>query len=130
MGRVLLYCVDGLGKHCFFFERLNHSTAVLFGALLTALVGLAAGWAIGDLVRRYRHGVEQLDALRQQLPQPYAAVLFQERQLREIRGVLNDLHKIFAPFQKASKNGPLKPHKITMPDGSQRDREEGSGYRG
>src|SRR5579875_1534433 len=52
------------------------------------------GWAIGDLMRRYRHGVEQLDTLRRQLPQPYSAVLFQQRQLREIRAVLNDLHKM------------------------------------
>jgi hypothetical protein len=67
---------------------------VLLGMLMMAGIGLGAGWAIGDLTRRYRQGVEQLDALRRQLPQPYSAVLFQQRQLREIRGVLNDLHKM------------------------------------
>jgi hypothetical protein len=54
----------------------------------------------GDLVRRYRQGVEQLDALRQRLPQPYFALLFQQRQLREIRGVLNDLHKMVRAVSK------------------------------
>jgi hypothetical protein len=37
---------------------------------------------------------KQLDALRQRLPQSYSTLLFQQRQLREIRGVLNDLHKM------------------------------------
>jgi uncharacterized protein (DUF3084 family) len=77
---------------------MNHS--VLFGTLLTGGVGLLAGWAIGDLIRRYRHGVEQLDALRRQLPQPYTAVLFQQRQLREIRGELNDIHKMVRAVTK------------------------------
>ena len=72
---------------------MNHHTALL-GMLMAAGVGLAAGWALGDLIRRYRQGVEQLDALRRQLPQPYSAVMFQQRQPREIRGVLNDLHKM------------------------------------
>ena len=71
---------------------------VLLGMLM--MVGLAAGWAIGDLLRRYRQGVEQLDDLRRQLPQPYTAVLFQQRQLREIRGVLNDVHKMVCGVTK------------------------------
>jgi hypothetical protein len=78
---------------------MNHP--VLFGTLLTGGVGLLAGWAVGDLLRRYRQGVEQLDALRRQLPQPYTAVLFQQRQLREIRGVVNDLHKMVRGVTKA-----------------------------
>jgi hypothetical protein len=78
---------------------MNHHAA-LFGMLMTAAVGLAAGWAIGDLMRRYRQGVEQLDALRRQLPQPYTAALFQQRQLREIRGVLNDVHKMVCGVTK------------------------------
>ncbi len=80
---------------------MNHSAAVLFAALLSILVGLAAGWALGDLTRRYRQGVEQLDALRRQLPQPSSAVLIQQRQLREIRGVLNDLHKMVRAVTKS-----------------------------
>ena len=65
----------------------NHTAAVLFGMLMSAAIGLIGGWAIGDLVRRYRQGAEQLDVLRRQLPHPYSAVLFQERQLRELRGI-------------------------------------------
>jgi hypothetical protein len=85
---------------------MNHHTAVLFGTVLTAAVGLAAGWALGDLVRRYRQGVEQLDTLRRQLPQPYSTVLFQQRQLREIRGTLNDLHKMVRGVTKSLENRP------------------------
>jgi len=85
---------------------MNHHTAALLGAGLTTAVGLVAGWALGDLVRRYRHGVEQLDTLRRQLPQPYSAVLFQQRQLREIRGVLNDLHKMVRGVTKSLENHP------------------------
>jgi hypothetical protein len=77
---------------------MNHP--VLFGTLLTGAVGAVAGWAAGDLTRRYCHGVEQLDALRRQLPQPYTAILFQERQLRQIRGVLNDVHKMVRAVTK------------------------------
>ena len=81
---------------------MNHYTAAaLFETMLAGSVGLAAGWAIGDLVRRYRHGVQQLDALRRQLPQPYSAILFQQRQLREMRGVLNDLHKMVRAVTKS-----------------------------
>jgi len=79
----------------------NYTTAALFGMLTAAGVGLAAGWAIGDLSRRYRQRVEQLDTLRRQLPQPYSTVLFQERQLKEIRGVLNDAHKMLVAVTKA-----------------------------
>jgi hypothetical protein len=52
---------------------MNHHT-VLLGTLMAAGTGLVAGWAIGDLMRRYWQGVEQLDTLRRQLPQPYSAV--------------------------------------------------------
>ncbi len=83
---------------------MNHP--ILFGSLLTGGVGLLAGWAVGDLMRRYRQGVEQLDALRRQLPQPYSALLFQERQLREIRGVLNDLHKMVRAVTKGLEKQP------------------------
>ena len=84
----------------------DHTAAALFGVLMAAGVGLVAGWAIGDLTRRYRQGVQQLDDLRRQLPQPYAAVLFQERQLREIRGVLNDAHKMLRAVTKSLEKHP------------------------
>jgi hypothetical protein len=83
---------------------MNHHT-VLFG-MMAAGTGLVAGWAIGDLLRRYRQGVEQLDALRRQLPQPYFAVLFQERQLREMRSVINDAHKHILAVSKGLEKQP------------------------
>jgi uncharacterized membrane-anchored protein YhcB (DUF1043 family) len=84
---------------------MNHHT-VLFGTLMAAGIGLVAGWAIGDLVRRYRQGVEQLDTLRRQLPQPYSAVLFQQRQLKEMRSVLNDAHKHILAVSKGLEKPP------------------------
>jgi hypothetical protein len=60
----------------------------------------------GGLVRRYRQGVEQLDALRQRLPQSYSTLLFQQRQLREIRGVLNDLYKMMRAVSKSLEKRP------------------------
>ena len=84
----------------------NHTAAALFGVLMSAAVGLIGGWAIGDLVRRYRQGAEQLDALRRQLPQPYSTVLFQEHQLRELRGVVNDTHRMIRAVTKSLENRP------------------------
>jgi hypothetical protein len=57
-------------------------------------------------VRRYRQGLEQLDTLRRQLPQPYSTLLFQQRQLREIRGELNDLHKMVRAVSKGLEKRP------------------------
>ena len=85
---------------------MNNHTAVLFGIVLSAGIGLIGGWTIGDLVRRYRQGAEQLDALRRQLPQPYSTVLFQERQLRELRGVVNDTHRMIRAVTKSLENRP------------------------
>ena len=84
----------------------NHSAAALFGILMSAGIGLIGGWAIGDLVRRYRQGTEQLNALRRQLPQPYSAVLFQQRQLKELRGVVNDVHRMVRAVTKSLENRP------------------------
>lgn len=74
---------------------MNRQIAVAFlGMATTAGAGLIAGWAIGDLTRRYRHGVEQLDQLRRQLERASSAAPTPERQIREMRSVLNDLHKM------------------------------------
>jgi hypothetical protein len=84
----------------------DHTTAVLFGILLATALDLVAGWAIGDLTRRYRQGVRELDSLRRQLPEPYSAVLFQQRQLREIRSVLNDAHRLIHAVSKGLEKRP------------------------
>ena len=43
--------------------------------------------------------------LRRQLPQPYSAVMLQQRQLKELRGVVNDAHRIHA-VTKSLENRP------------------------
>ena len=83
---------------------MNHP--ILFGILLTGGVCLLTGLAIGDLYCRYRQGVEQLDALRRQLPEPYSAVFFLQRQLREIRSVLNDAHRMIHAVTKTLEKRP------------------------
>ena len=51
-------------------------------ASVSSVARPSAIWC-ADTARR-----QQLDALRRQLPQPYSAVLFQQRQLKEFRGVV------------------------------------------
>ena len=85
---------------------MNNHTAALFGIVMSASIGLIGGWAIGDLVRRFRQGAEELDALRRHLPQPYSAVLFQQRQLKELRGVLNDVHRMLRAVTKSLEKHP------------------------
>lgn len=63
-------------------------------------------------MKQQRVAAEQLDALRRQLSQPYSAVLFQQRQLKDLRGVVNDVHRVVRLLQKVSKTAPPKSHKI------------------
>ena len=71
---------------------MSESTAVmpLWGMIFIAL-GLMIGMALGDEVRRRKNAEEQVEDLRDQLKR--ALVPLQERQLREMRSVLNDAHK-------------------------------------
>ena len=81
---------------------MNHSTApVLSHILLAAGTGLLAGWALGDLTCRRRQGAGQLHAPAHPLPQPSIVAPAEERQMREIRGTLNDTHKMLRAVTKA-----------------------------
>ena len=86
----------------------NHTAAVLFGNLMSAAIGLIGGWAIGDLVRRYRQGAEQLDALRRQLLSLNPLWVFQQRQLKELRGVVNDVRAATKSLEKPPLLNPTK----------------------
>ena len=56
--------------------------------LLFASFGFMIGWALGDEVRRRKNAEERVEDLRDQLK--HSAV---PAQLREIRSVINDVHK-------------------------------------
>lgn len=84
----------------------RNMTITFLGMAMTAGVGVIAGWAIGDLTRRHRHGLEQFEALRHQLQQHRATAPFPERQLREMRGDLNDLHKMVRAVTKTLEKRP------------------------
>lgn len=67
--------------------------------LILAGFSLAVGLALGNELRRRRSAEDQLHELRSQLK--HARGPLPERQLREIRGVLNDAHKHIVAVTKA-----------------------------
>jgi hypothetical protein len=86
---------------------MNHPLVVTYvGMLMATCVGLIAGWAIGDLIHRYRDARARIDALRSQLPHLGSPALIQARQLREIRAVLHDVHRMLRAVTKALEKRP------------------------
>jgi len=67
--------------------------------LIIAGFSLAVGLVFGNELRRRRSAEQQVDELRSQLK--HARGPLPERQLREIRGVLNDAHKHIRAVTKA-----------------------------
>jgi hypothetical protein len=65
--------------------------------LMAVALGLMAGAALGDEVQRRKNAEEKIDDLRQQLSTPLSL----DRQLKEIRSVLNDAHKKITAVTKA-----------------------------
>jgi hypothetical protein len=84
---------------------MSESIAVmpLWGLIFTAL-GLMIGMALGDEVRRRKNAEEQVEDLRDQLKR--APVPLQDRQLKEIRSVLNDAHKHILAVTKGLEKQP------------------------
>ena len=72
--------------------------------LLAAAFGLIIGWAFGELVSQRDCAEEKVEDLRAQLK--HAAVPNQERQLREMRSVLNDAHKHILAVSKGLEKQP------------------------
>jgi hypothetical protein len=84
---------------------MSESIAVmpLWGLIFTAL-GLMIGMALGDEVRRRKNAEEQVEDLRDRLKR--APVPLQDRQLKEIRSVLNDAHKHILAVTKGLEKQP------------------------
>jgi hypothetical protein len=62
--------------------------------LLSAGLGVTAGWLWGDEVRRRKNAEAKAEDLRKHAPTS-------EHQLKELRGVLNDTHKHILAVSKA-----------------------------
>ena len=71
----------------------------IINTLLFAAFSLAAGLAIGNELRRRQSAEDRVEELRSQLK--HARGPLPERQLREIRSVLNDTHKHICAVTKA-----------------------------
>ncbi len=65
--------------------------------LLSAAAGVIAGWVCGDELRRRKNAEAKAEDLRQHIPLVPTA----GRQLKEIRGILNDAHKHILAVSKA-----------------------------
>ena len=61
--------------------------------MLAAGVGLTLGWTCGQQVRRRKNAEAMVADLRQHLPSAGSIDKVQDRQLKEMRRVLNDAHK-------------------------------------
>ena len=72
--------------------------------MLAAAFGLIIGWACGELVSQRDCAEEKVEDLRAQLK--HAPGLLQERELREMRSVLNDAHKHILAVSKGLEKQP------------------------
>jgi len=71
--------------------------ALLWILLFTAF-GFIIGWTCGEVLGRSRCAEGKVEELRHQLK--HAALPTQDRQLKEIRSVLNDVHKLILAVSK------------------------------
>jgi len=84
---------------------MSADTAVTIAWMLIFIaLGLMIGMALGDEVRRRKNAEEQVEDLRDQLKRAPAPL--QERQLSEMRSVLNDAHKHILAVSKGLEKQP------------------------
>ena len=82
---------------------MNDGTALmLLWALIFAAVGLMVGVKLGDEARRRRCAEDKVDELRDQLQHTGVSA----RQLKEMRSVLNDVHKHILAVSKGLEKQP------------------------
>ncbi|MGC1362679.1 MAG: hypothetical protein WA602_17725 [Silvibacterium sp.] len=82
----------------------DDTALMLLWALIFAAVGLMVGVKLGDEARRRRCAEDKVDQLRDQLE--HASAPIQERQLKEMRSVLNDAHKHILAVSKGLQKQP------------------------
>jgi hypothetical protein len=82
----------------------ENTVFILLYMLLATCFGLMIGWTCGEQVCRRKNAEEKVEELREQLQHAYSTVPARERQLKEMRSVLNDVHKHIRAVSKALKN--------------------------
>jgi hypothetical protein len=76
---------------------------ILTYMLLVAAFAYMIGWVCGELVCRCKNAEEQLAELRDQPPQICSGSQMQARQFKELRSIVNDVHKHIVAVSKALK---------------------------
>jgi hypothetical protein len=74
---------------------------VLFGMFMALCLGFMVGWVCGEEVYRRRNAEAMVEDLSERLEQASSEAPTQHRQLKEMRGVLNDVHKHILAVSKA-----------------------------
>jgi hypothetical protein len=75
-----------------------NTTYILLWMLIVAAFAFMTGWDLGDETRRRRCAEEKIEELRDQLQQAQAPN--QQRQLQQMRRVLNDAHRLIHSVSK------------------------------
>jgi Tfp pilus assembly protein PilO len=79
--------------------------ATLLFMLMAVALGFMIGWACGEQVARRENAEAMVEELRERLEQA-SSETSQDRQLNEMRRVLNDAHKHILAVSKDLKNQP------------------------
>jgi Flp pilus assembly protein TadB len=77
---------------------------ILLYMLLAASFGLMIGWVCGEQVSRRKNAEAMVEDLSERLEQASSEAPARNRQLQEMRKVLNDTHKQILAVSKALKN--------------------------
>jgi hypothetical protein len=79
--------------------------SVLFYVLVAATLGFMIGWLCGEQVARRKSAEATVEELRERLER-VSSETSQDRQLNQMRRVLNDAHKHILAVSKGLKNQP------------------------
>jgi Tfp pilus assembly protein PilO len=79
-------------------------TLILLWMLIVASLGFMIGWVCGEQVSRRQSAEAMVQDLSERLEQACSETPTQNRQLKEMRSVLNDVHKQILAVSKALKN--------------------------
>jgi hypothetical protein len=81
----------------------ENTICILTYMLLVAAFAFMIGWVCGQQIRRRKNAEQQLAELSNNLPRACSGTKAQQRQFKELRSVLNDVHKHIVAVSKALK---------------------------
>ena len=79
---------------------------ILFWVLLFTSFGFFIGWVLGDQVCRCRNAEEQVEELRERLEEACSQKQDQDLELKQMRSVLNDTHRLVHAVSKGLEKQP------------------------